>query len=117
MIGKKNVKQNQSDEKLEGSDVEEGEVSDSDDSNDSDTSSSSSSVFNDGYDSDLIGDEEDRRKLDSMTEKEREMEIFRRTEQRDLLMRQFEMKKRIKQKEKAMKAKKEKRRKTQEKIS
>lgn len=117
VIGKKNVKQNQSDEKLEGSDVEEGEVSDSDDSNDSDTSSSSSSVFNDGYDSDLIGDEEDRRKLDSMTEKEREMEIFRRTEQRDLLMRQFEMKKRIKQKEKAMKAKKKKEEKHKKKLA
>lgn len=114
VIGKKSAK---TDDKNDGSDVEEGEVSDSDNSDDSNVSSSSSSVFNDGYDSDLIGDEEDRRKLDSMTEKEREMEIFRRTEQRDLLMRQFEMKKRIKQKEKAMKAKNKKEEKHKKKLA
>lgn len=56
-------------------------------------SSSDSSVFNDGYDSDLIGDDQDRRNLDNMTEKEREEEIYRRTEQRDLLLKRFEMKK------------------------
>ncbi len=58
-----------------------------------------SSVFNDGYDSELLGDEEDRARLDEMTEKEREQEIYRRTEQRDLLARQFEMRKKIRQKE------------------
>jgi RNA polymerase-associated protein RTF1 len=63
--------------------------------------SSDSSVFYDGYDSDLIGNEEDRRRLDMMTEKEREEEIYRRTEQRDLLMKQFEMKKKLKQQQRA----------------
>ena len=64
------------------------------------SSSDASSVFNDGYDSDLIGDEEDRRKLDAMTEKEREEEIYRRTEQRDLLKKQFEMRKKLSRKQK-----------------
>lgn len=94
------------------SDVEDGEVSNSDGNNSdssSDAGSTVSSVFNDGYDSEMIGDEEDRKRLDDMTEKEREQELFRRTEQRDSLMRQFEMKKKIKQKEKdALKAEKKK---------
>ncbi|RNA03834.1 RNA polymerase-associated RTF1 -like protein [Brachionus plicatilis] len=85
-------------EKSAQSDVEDGEVSGTEGS-----SSSESSVFNDGYDSDLIGDEEDRRRLDAMTEKEREEEIYRRTEQRDLLLRRFEMKKKIKQQQKEAK--------------
>ncbi|CAF0937717.1 unnamed protein product [Brachionus calyciflorus] len=86
------------------SDVEDGEVSSSDDS-----SSSQSSVFNDGYDSDLIGDDEDRRRLDSMTEKEREEEIYRRTEQRDLLLKRFEMRKKLKQQQKDAKKAEKKR--------
>lgn len=93
------------------SDVEDGEVSSNDNNStsSSDAGSTVSSVFNDGYDSEMIGDEEDRKRLDEMTEKEREQEIYRRTEQRDLLMRQFEMKKKIKQKEKdALKAEKKK---------
>lgn len=48
----------------------------------------------------MLGDEEDRKRLDELTEKEREQEIYRRTEQRDVLMGQFEMKKKIKRKEK-----------------
>ena len=68
-------------------------------------------MFNDGYDSDLIGDDEDRKRLESMTEKEREEEIYRRTEQRDLLMRRFEMKKKLKQQQReAARADREKRR-------
>ena len=35
-------------------------------------------IFNDGLDDDMIGDDEDRRKLASMTEAEREQEIFKR---------------------------------------
>jgi RNA polymerase-associated protein RTF1 len=69
----------------------------------SDSSSGESSVFNDGYDSDLIKDEEDRQKLGSMTEKEREEELFRRTERREELMREFEMRKRIRRAEKEKK--------------
>ena len=58
-------------------------------------------MFNDGYDSDFIGDDDDRAKLESLTEKEREEEIFRRSEQRDLLLKRFEMQKKIKQQQKA----------------
>ena len=36
--------------------------------------------FDDGLDSDLLGDDEDRDALDEMTEKQREEEIFRRAE-------------------------------------
>lgn len=60
-----------------------GEVSDSDES-DSD-SSDSQEEFNDGYDENLMGDEEDRRRLEQMTEKEREQEIFKRIEQREVM--------------------------------
>lgn len=55
-----------------------GEVSDSgDDSGDE--------QFHDGYDENLIGDEEDKKRLEGMTEKEREQELFNRTERRALL--------------------------------
>lgn len=40
------------------------------------------SQFDDGYDENLLGDEEDRKRLFSMTEIEREKEITRRYEQR-----------------------------------
>lgn len=58
------------------SEPEEGEVSDS---------SSSEEEFNDGYDDQLMGDEEDRARLAALTEKERETEIFKRIEQRELM--------------------------------
>lgn len=58
------------------SEPEEGEVSDS---------SSSEEEFNDGYDDQLMGDEEDRARLASLTEKERETEIFKRIEHRELM--------------------------------
>ena len=47
---------------------------------DSDTSSSSSDdiQYPDGLDGELVGDEEDRQKLASMTEAEREQELFKR---------------------------------------
>lgn len=41
--------------------------------------------FDDGLDDDLIGDDEDRQKLEDMTEKEREEELFRRAERREEL--------------------------------
>lgn len=59
------------------SEPEEGEVSDSSDS--------SEAEFNDGYDDQLMGDEEDRARLASLTEKERETEIYKRIEQRELM--------------------------------
>ena len=58
-----------------------GEVSDSDGGFDSD----SSSEFFDGYDENLMGDEDDRERLEKMTEKEREEEIFNRMEKREVL--------------------------------
>ena len=68
-------------------------------------------MFNDGYDSDFIGDDDDRTKLENLTEKEREEEIFRRSEQRDLLMKRFEMQKKLKQQQKAqVRAEKQERR-------
>lgn len=60
-----------------------GEVSDSAES-DSDTSDSQEE-FNDGYDENLMGDDEDQKRLAQMTEKEREQEIFKRIEQREVM--------------------------------
>lgn len=70
--------ESENDEKKEekNSEPEEGEVSDS---------SSSDEEFNDGYDDQLMGDEEDRARLAALTEKERETEIFKRIEQRELM--------------------------------
>jgi len=41
--------------------------------------------FSDGLGDDLIGDEEDRRKMEEMTEREREEELYRRAEKREEL--------------------------------
>ena len=49
-------------------------------SSESDSSSSSESLkFDDGWDDDFIGDEEDRKRLEQMTEAEREQEMFNRS--------------------------------------
>ncbi|KAJ8924951.1 hypothetical protein NQ315_001116 [Exocentrus adspersus] len=77
------------------SEPEEGEVSDS---------SSSEEEFNDGYDDQLMGDEEDRARLASLTEKERETEIFKRIEQRELMKTRFEIEKKLRQAKKAERA-------------
>lgn len=64
---------------------EEGEVS----SSDGESSEVSSDAFDeeelrkqfdDGYDDELVGDEDDRRALENMTEKEREQELYNRSE-------------------------------------
>lgn len=47
--------------------------------------SESDDKFFDGYDEDLIGDEEDRKRLEQMTEKEREQELYNRSERRAVL--------------------------------
>lgn len=57
-----------------------GEVSDSDKGSDGDLE-----VFDDGLDENLIGDEDDKKRLEQMTEKEREQEIFNRLEKRDAM--------------------------------
>ncbi|CAK9293506.1 unnamed protein product [Gordionus sp. m RMFG-2023] len=58
-------------------------------------SSSDEEEFNDGYDENLIGDEEDRLRLEQMTEKEREQEIFNRLEKREVLKARFDIEKRL----------------------
>lgn len=70
-----------------------GEVSDSESNSSSSSSDSDSSSedeeFHDGYGEDLMGDEEDRARLEQMTEKEREQELFNRIEKREVLKRRW----------------------------
>lgn len=54
--------------------------------------------FSDGYDENLLGDEEDRRRLAQMTEKEREQELFNRSERRETLKTRFEIERKLKTK-------------------
>lgn len=51
----------------------------------SDDSDSDKDKFQDGYDENLIGDDEDKKRLEAMTEKEREQELFNRMERRAAL--------------------------------
>ncbi|XP_062378991.1 RNA polymerase-associated protein RTF1 homolog [Sardina pilchardus] len=103
------------DSSAESSAPEEGEVSDSDSNSSSSSSDSDSSSedeeFRDGYGEDLMGDEEDRARLEQMTEKEREQELFNRIEKREVLKRRFEIKQKLK---KAKKKEKEEKKKKQE---
>uniref|UniRef100_A0A672JJ94 Plus3 domain-containing protein n=1 Tax=Salarias fasciatus TaxID=181472 RepID=A0A672JJ94_SALFA len=102
------------DSSAESSAPEEGEVSDSESnslSTSSDSDSSEDEVFKDGYDDDLMGDAEDRARLEQMTEKEREQELFNRIEKREVLKRRFEIKKKLKT---AKKKEKEEKKKKQE---
>ncbi|KAM7403569.1 hypothetical protein PAMA_004156 [Pampus argenteus] len=102
------------DSSAESSAPEEGEVSDSESnssSSSSDSDTSEDDVFRDGYDDDLMGDAEDRARLEQMTEKEREQELFNRIEKREVLKRRFEIKKKLKT---AKKKEKEEKKKKQE---
>uniref|UniRef100_A0A8B9HA25 RNA polymerase-associated protein RTF1 homolog n=1 Tax=Astyanax mexicanus TaxID=7994 RepID=A0A8B9HA25_ASTMX len=103
------------DSSMESSAPEEGEVSDSESNSSSSSSDSDSSsedeVFRDGYGDDLMGDEEDRARLEQMTEKEREQELFNRIEKREVLKRRFEIKQKLKT---AKKKEKEEKKKKQE---
>lgn len=90
------------------SEPEEGEVSDS--GSGSGEASDSDDEFNDGYDENLMGDEEDKARLMQMTEKEREQEIYNRVEKREVLKTRFAIEKKLrlaKKKEQKIKAKKE----------
>lgn len=80
-IAKQAVKE--SDNESEPDEREEGEVEDDDDE------------FNDGYDENLMGDEEDKKRLLQMTEKEREQELFNRSEKREVLKTRFEIEKKL----------------------
>uniref|UniRef100_A0A1B0EYI4 Uncharacterized protein n=1 Tax=Phlebotomus papatasi TaxID=29031 RepID=A0A1B0EYI4_PHLPP len=85
-------------EEDEKSELEEGQVS-------TDSESSSASEFNDGYDDNLMGDEEDRARLEALSEKERETEIFKRIERRDVMKTRWEIEKKLRQAKKAERAK------------
>ncbi|XP_041430300.1 RNA polymerase-associated protein RTF1 homolog isoform X1 [Xenopus laevis] len=102
----------------ESSAPEEGEVSDSDSSSSSSSSDSDSTSedeeFCDGYGEDFMGDEEDRARLEQMTEKEREQELFNRIEKREVLKRRFEIKKKLKNAKKKEKKEKDKKKKHDE---
>lgn len=102
------------------SEPEEGEVSDSgggssppaggSGSDDDDDDDPEEEEFNDGYDENLMGDEEDQARLAQMTEKEREQELFNRIEKREVLKTRFEIEKKLrlaKRNEQKRKAKKE----------
>jgi RNA polymerase-associated protein RTF1 len=52
--------------------------------------------FDDGLDDDLIGDAEDRTRMEEMNEKEREEEIFKRAEKREELRKRFEISQKLK---------------------
>ena len=65
---------------------EEGEVEDDDEDVEE---------FNDGYDENLMGDEDDQKRLSLMTEKEREQELFNRSEKREVLKTRFEIEKKL----------------------
>lgn len=67
---------------------EDGEVSQSDED--------SNKEFDDGLDDQLIGDDEDRTRLEKMTEREREEELFKRAEIRENLRKRFEIQKKLK---------------------
>ncbi|XP_062705150.1 RNA polymerase-associated protein Rtf1-like [Aedes albopictus] len=69
--------------------------SDSDDSSGS-SSSSSDSEFSDGYDDNMMGDEQDRARLNAMSEKDREMEIFERFERHEAMKARWELERKLK---------------------
>ncbi|CAL4069300.1 unnamed protein product, partial [Meganyctiphanes norvegica] len=95
------------DEKGSASEPEEGEVSDSGSSGSSDVDLDEE--FDDGLDENMIGDEEDRARLEQMTEKEREQEIYNRIEKREVLRTRFEIEKKLRlAKKKDQRKKKEK---------
>ena len=63
-----------------------GEVSDSEEDKVSDTNfDSAPEEFDDGLDENLIRDDEDRKRLEQMMEKEREQELFNRIEKREVM--------------------------------
>lgn len=81
------------------SDVEDGEVTSDSDSDDSD--SSGDSEFNDGFDDSLMGDSSDRARLEGLSEKERETEIFKRIERRDVMRTRWEIERKLRQAKRA----------------
>lgn len=89
VVSNKDESPSDDNEKPFDSEPEEGEVSDSG------GDSSGDEEFNDGYDENLMGDEEDQARLAQMTEKEREQELFNRIEKREVLKTRFEIEKKL----------------------
>lgn len=87
---KKSKKSN--DSNAANSEPEEGEVSDSESDGDK-----SEEEFDDGLDENLIRDEEDRKRLEQMTEKEREQELYNRIEKREALKTRFAIEKKLRE--------------------
>ncbi|OWF38612.1 RNA polymerase-associated protein RTF1 homolog [Mizuhopecten yessoensis] len=82
------------------SEPEEGEVSESGSNSgpaEESEPESDKETFHDEYDENLYGDEEDRKKLEQMTEKEREQILFNRGELRQVLKTRFEIEKKLRQ--------------------
>lgn len=80
------------------SDLEEGQLSsDSSSGEEEEDDESSNSEFDDGYGEDLMGDGEDRNRMEKLSEKERETELFKRAERRDQLKRRWEIERKLKQ--------------------
>lgn len=92
------AKDDYNDDDGEKSELEEGQVS-------SDSSDSSDSEFNDGFDENFLGDDEDQARLLALSEKEREMEIFKRTERRDELKTRWEIERKLRLAKRAERAK------------
>lgn len=104
------------------SEPEEGQLTSDDSDSDGSSSDGSSSEFNDGYDENLMGDAEDRARLEALTEKERETEIFKRIERRDMMRTRWEIERKLrlakrseKERDRKPKTKKKKKQKQKEK--
>jgi len=87
--------ENGTEKKIKKKKKPKGKVSDSE-SNDSD----SGDQFDDGFDSDLMGDEEDRAQLEEMTEAQREKILYERTERREAMKKRWEIEKKIRERAK-----------------
>jgi RNA polymerase-associated protein RTF1 len=87
----KKIKASKSDDERE-----EGELDDDEDNFDDEMEE-----FNDGFDENLMGDEEDQKRLASMTDVQREQELFNRSEKREVLRTRFEIERKLKLQKKA----------------
>ncbi|XP_075168069.1 RNA polymerase-associated protein Rtf1 [Haematobia irritans] len=96
MKAEKSMDQKERDTDDEGQKEKGFETSNSASTDSSSTESSSDSEFDDGYDENLMGDEEDRKRLSCLSEKERETEIFKRIEQRDIMRTRWEIERKLK---------------------
>ncbi|XP_068682593.1 RNA polymerase-associated protein RTF1 homolog isoform X2 [Montipora foliosa] len=103
--GKKNASSSAS------SSEESGETSSGESSSSSSSEEEDDEEYHDEWDANLMGDEADRERLEKMTEKEREQEIFNRVEKREALKTRYEIERKLKlakKKEKKKKREKEK---------